>query len=111
MQAGRMRYLVTIRRREVIPGDPGGVPRGDYADAFTTRAAFAQLSAMKAAEAGLVEDQAHGQLTVYDCAQNRTITAADRISFAGADWSIESVQLPDKLRRWIKIDVARKIGG
>jgi head-tail adaptor len=111
MLAGRMRYAVTIRRREVLADDPGGVPRGDFVDAFTTRAGFAQISAVKAAEAGLAEDQEHGQLTIYDCAQNRTITVADRLRLSGAEWSIESVAVPDKARRWIMIGVTRKIGG
>ncbi|MBY6242836.1 head-tail adaptor protein [Methylosinus sp. Sm6] len=111
MQAGRMRYAITIRRRELLPDDPDGAPRGDFADAFTTRAAFVQLSALKAAEAGLVEDQAHGVLTVYDCAQNRSITVADRVRIEGVDWSIESVSIPDRMWRSIKIGVARKMGG
>lgn len=111
MQAGRMRYRVAILRRELLPDDQDGAPRGDFAPAFTTRAAFAQLSALKAAEAGLVEDQAHGVLTVYDCAQNRSITVADRIAIEGVEWSVESVSIPDKMWRSIKIGVARKMGG
>jgi head-tail adaptor len=111
MLAGRMRYAVTILRRADVPGNPGGVARGDFADAFTTRASFKQASGVKALEAGLVEDQSRGLLRVYDCAQNRTITVADRIGLESAEWSIETVSLPDKVRRHIEITVARKIGG
>lgn len=111
MHAGRMRYAITVRRREVVPGDPGGVSRGDFVDAFTTRASFSQFSSIKAAEAGLAEDQAHGLLTVYICAQNRSITVADRIRIEGAEWSVESVSTPDRNRGSIKIGVARKMGG
>jgi head-tail adaptor len=111
MLAGRMRYSVTILRRAVVLGDPGGAPRGDFTDAFTTRASFKQASGAKAVEAGLAEDQARGLLRVYDCTQNRTINVADRIRVEGREWAVESVSLPDRTRRFIEIVVARKIGG
>lgn len=111
MLAGRMRYSIAILRRAVVPGDPGGVPRGDFSDAFATRASFKQASGAKAIESGLVEDQARALLRVYDCAQNRTITVADRILLEGSEWSIETVSRPDRIRRHIEITVVRKIGG
>lgn len=111
MLAGRMRYSVTILRRADIPDNPGGVARGDFSDAFATRASFKQASGAKALEAGLVEDQTRGVLRVYDCAQNRTINVADRIRLEDVEWSIETVALPDRVRRHIEITVSRKFGG
>jgi len=111
MLAGKMRYAVTIRRRSVVTGDPGGVPRGPYADAFTTRAQLRQESGAKMIEAGVAEDQRRSLLRVYDCAQNRTITSADRVRIDGVEWSIQSVSTPDRVANWIEIVIVRKIGG
>jgi head-tail adaptor len=111
MLAGRMRYAITIRRRAILPGDPGGVARGDFSNAFTTRASFKQENGFKAVESGFAEDQTRGVLRIYDCAQNRTITLADRIRIEGVEWAIENVSLPDRFRRHIEITAARKIGG
>jgi SPP1 family predicted phage head-tail adaptor len=111
MLAGRMQYVVTIRRRSVVAGDPGGVPRGPFADAFTTRAWIKQENGAKAIEAGVAEDQARVLVRIYDCARNRAINAADRIKIDGQDFSIESVALRDRGRNMIEIIAVRKIGG
>jgi hypothetical protein len=34
-------------------------------------------------------------LRIYDCAQNRSITPADRIRIDGVEWAVENVLLPD----------------
>lgn len=111
MLAGRMRHKITIRRRAVLVGDPGGMARGDFADAFSTRAWLKQENGVKAFESGLAEDQARVLLRVYDCARNRSITAADRITINGEDWSIDTVAAPDPARKLIEIIAIRKIGG
>ena len=111
MLAGRMRHKITIRRRSVEPGDPGGVPRGPFADVFSTRAWLRQENGVKALEAGIGEDQARVLLRVYDCAQNRTITAADRVFVNGQDWSIDTVAAPDPVKNMIEIIAVRKLGG
>lgn len=111
MIAGRMRYIITIRRRALRPGETDGNPRGEYYDAFTTRASFQQTPGVKAVEAGVGEDQNRALLRIYDCAQNRTITAADRVLVDGQNWSIETVSRPDRVRRYIEIVIVRKLGG
>jgi head-tail adaptor len=111
MLAGRMRDKITIRRRSVESGAPGGNARGAFVDAFSTRAWTVQQNGVKTVEAGLAEDQARMVLRVYDCARNRTITAADRVKIDEEEWSIETVARPDKVRRMIEMILVRKLGG
>jgi head-tail adaptor len=116
MHAGRMSYKVTVRRRAVIAGNPGGDARGDFADAFVTRAALKQRNGFSRAEAGLLENMNVAVLRVYSSAQNRTITIADRLRIEGpnlpaGEWAVDNVNLPDATRRHIEITVIQRIGG
>jgi head-tail adaptor len=111
MIAGRMRHKISVYRRAVVAGDPAGMPRGDFELQFTTRAWLKAETGAKASEAGLAEDQARALLRIYDCARNRTITAADRITVNGESWSIETIAPPDITRDLIELVIVRKIGG
>lgn len=116
MHAGRMNYRVTVLRRAVVAGNPGGDARGDFAEAFTTRAALRQQNGFTKAEGGFLQDMNAAVLRVYDCARNRTITIGDRLRIEGpnvppAEWAVDSVNLPDFNRRHIEISAVQRIGG
>lgn len=117
MHAGRMTYKVTVRRRAVIAGNPGGDARGDFADVFVTRAALKQKNGFSRVEAGLLENMNVAVLRLYSAsAQNRTITIADRLRIEGpnlpaGEWAVDNVSLPDAARRHIEITVIQRIGG
>jgi head-tail adaptor len=116
MLAGRMNYKVTVLRRAVVPGNPGGDPRGEFAVAFATRATLKQSNGFRRADAGLLEDQSAIVLRVYSSAAARTVTIADRLRLEGpgltpAEWSVEAVSVPDAARRHIEITALRRIGG
>ncbi|WP_281931486.1 hypothetical protein [Methylocystis iwaonis] len=111
-----MAYKVTVRRRAVIAGNPGGDARGDFADAFVARAALKQKNGFSRVEAGLLENMNVAVLRVYSSAQSRTITIADRLRIEGpnlpaGDWAVDNVSLPDAARRHIEITVIQRIGG
>lgn len=121
MLAGTMRYRLTVMRRAIIPGNPGGDPRGDYAPAFTARAALKQKNAFNQAEAGFVENMNVIVLRVYANTDTNTITIADRLKIEGpnappspspsVDWAVDSVNIPDAGRRHIEITAISRIGG
>lgn len=83
-----MVYRVTVLRRSVVAGNPGGLARGSLSAAFTTRAAFKQANGFAAAQSGLVEDQARGVLRVYSHEKARSITIADRLLIDGPGASV-----------------------
>ena len=116
MRAGRMNRRVTIRRRAVVAGNPGGVPRGDFADVFSVWGEVKQAIASQQVEAGFSGDPITAIIRVYDSAQARTISANDRLAIAGMpgvgsgeDFAIDSVALPELARRTIDLRIVRKM--
>ena len=97
----------TIRRRPVV----GGVVRGEFANVFTTTAGWRPLQGATVVEFGLSQDETGLMLRVQDCAQNRSITHADRMTFLGGDWTIVSTNPPDRVTGSISIILKKSIGG
>ncbi|WP_424360247.1 hypothetical protein [Methylocystis parvus] len=121
MLAGSMRYRIAVMRRAVVGGNPGGASRGDYAEAFTARAALKQKNGFNQAEGGFLENMNVVTLRVYANAQTRTISIGDRLKITGpniapsassdGDWAIDNVNLPDAARRHIELTAVMRIGG
>jgi head-tail adaptor len=102
---------LAILRRAVIPGDPGGVARGDFAPIFSTWCTWRNLSAQQIVEAGLAEDAAEVVARVNDNSRNRAISIADRAILRGQQYAIVRVGLPDRAGGFIEIMLSRKTGG
>lgn len=111
MRFGPNSAKLGILRRAVLPGDPGGVARGDYAFFFSTWCSWRNISGQQLVEAGLVEDAANVVARVNDNASNRTITDADRAQLRGQTYAIVRVGLPDRVGGFIEMTLTRKIGG
>lgn len=115
LAAGRMRYRLTILRRAVVAGNPGGVARGDFEEVYGARCSLKQASATQQVAGGLAEDPIRISVRIRDCAEARAITAADRARLhrgdAARDYAIDSVQEPDAINRTIDLVLVRKAAG
>lgn len=107
MSLGASVETITILRR---PTTSGGEPRGDFATAFTTAAGWRVMGGQRAIEFGLAQDETAITLRVWDCAQNRTITLADRLIFKGDNYEILSANPPSRITGTIDVSAKRRMG-
>lgn len=115
LASGRMRYRLTLLRRAVVAGNPGGVARGEFVAVYEARCVLRQASATQQVAAGVAEDPTRLSIRIRDCAAARQITAADRarlhLGAATRDYAIDSVQMPDAINRTIDLVLVRKAAG
>lgn len=110
MQAGRLKFRVTFKRRAVIS------PRersDDYRDRFLVDwpADYQRQNGREALEAGRPVDVEQGILSVRESTETRQITSADRVEIEGRDHAITSVSLPNRRTRRIDLVVSTSLGG
>lgn len=110
MPAGQRDKRVTIRRR-AAEDNAGGVPRGEYADAFTLWGRMIQAQGHRLVEGALAEDATPITIRFRDCEQARSITVADRVVILGKDCSIISAGMPDRRGGFVDILVSTQRAG
>lgn len=111
MPAGQRDKRVTIRRRAVEAGNPGGVARGEFSDAFTLWGRMIQAQGHRIVEGAIAEDATPVTIRFRDCAQARSITVADRAVILGRECAIISAGLPDRRGGFVDILVSTQRAG
>jgi head-tail adaptor len=110
MRFGSNQAKINILRRSA-GGNSGGVARGSFEAAFETFASWRQNQGREQVAGGVADDVIQVLLRVNNTAQNRTITAADRVELNGTQYPIASVGLPDRLGNFIDFVLERKRAG
>jgi head-tail adaptor len=111
MRFGPNSAKVAILRRPAIEGAPGGVARGAYEVVFETWASWRYLAGREMVEAGIAQDAIDLAMRVQASGRNRSITAADRLTFESQDYDIVTVAPRDRLGGFIELTVRRHKGG
>lgn len=111
MPAGQRDKRVTIRRRATQATNPGGVPRGGYADAFTLWGRMIQSQGHRLVEGAIAEDATPLAIRFRDCEQARSITVADRAVILGRECAIISAGMPDRRGGFVDILISTQRAG
>lgn len=108
MQPGKFDTRLAILRRGLVAGERTGA----FFEVFSTWCAQTRQTAPRPmVEGGLASDVLDITVRVRDCAQNRTISNADRVTLQGADFAVVNTGLPDRLYQTIELTLRRQIAG
>lgn len=95
MRSGKLRHLVTVQRKSLTTDDYGG-PVETWADVATARASVEPMQGRELASAQTVNDETTTRITMRYLIG---VTTADRITFEGRYYNLQSVIDPELRHR------------